>query len=406
MADPTWRGYNVDARRLQAAGPFLSLVPLFIFSLRLLICASMSNDDISSNIPIVSMQDLASQQIAERDRAAGGLREAFGRFGLVYIGDHGIGRPILDAYLESFGAFTQRPVADKQALARPDLWYQRGWTPPNTEKAVVAGGQPDFKECYFAAPEPLDEEARSQYPQVYADNIWPDDGGRLERGLLDMGHALHDVGRRLLRGCAHALGLKPYQFEQVLHGGPHVTRALRYLPLTSEQAGTEIVWGEEHTDFNLLTLLPGGRFYDPSGEPCAGPDETGGLYLRTRASAAHPQGQLVRGRAPEGCIIAQVGQQLEILTGGIFQATPHVIRAPLQPGYTRVSAAHFIHMHAHRVVYPLERFRTHETIAAYSPPVLAGTYGLKTLVDIGLAPIEALGRLGYRHYDRLVDARS
>jgi hypothetical protein len=33
--------------------------------------------------------------------------------------------------------------------------------------------------------------------------------------------------------------------------------------------------------------------------------------------------------------------------------------------------------------------------------VLAGTYGLKTLVDIGLAPQSALAKLGYRHYDRL-----
>ena len=38
---------------------------------------------------------------------------------------------------------------------------------------------------------------------------------------------------------------------------------------------------------------------------------------------------------------------------------------------------------------------------AYSPPVLAGTYGLKTLYDIGLTPKTALAQLGYRHYDRL-----
>jgi hypothetical protein len=37
----------------------------------------------------------------------------------------------------------------------------------------------------------------------------------------------------------------------------------------------------------------------------------------------------------------------------------------------------------------------------YAPPVLAGTYDIKTLVDIGLAPAGALDKLGYRHYDRL-----
>ena len=42
---------------------------------------------------------------------------------------------------------------------------------------------------------------------------------------------------------------------------------------------------------------------------------------------------------------------------------------------------------------------------AYGPPVLAGTYSIKTLVDIGLAPKSALEKLGYRHYDRLSSLR-
>jgi len=39
-------------------------------------------------------------------------------------------------------------------------------------------------------------------------------------------------------------------------------------------------------------------------------------------------------------------------------------------------------------------------------PVLAGTYALKTLVDIGLAPPRAIDALGYRHYDRLEAMRA
>jgi isopenicillin N synthase-like dioxygenase len=219
--------------------------------------------------------------------------------------------------------------------------------------------------------------------------------------MLSVGHQLHLVGLALLRGCAASLGLPPYRFEAFVDGGPHVTRALKYLPLTAAQLGTGILWGEEHTDFNLLTLLPGGRFLDPDGRRCGRPDDQAGLYLRTRPTAEHPRGQLVRGLPPEGCLVAQVGQELEILTGGRFLATPHVIRAPLTAGYTRVAMAHFIHVHAHQVLQPLEPFRTPEAITAYSPPVLAGTYGTKTLVDIGLAPPEALAQLGYRHYDRL-----
>ena len=42
---------------------------------------------------------------------------------------------------------------------------------------------------------------------------------------------------------------------------------------------------------------------------------------------------------------------------------------------------------------------------AYAPPVLAGNYAMKTLVDIGLAPEATLQRLGYRHYERLAKQR-
>jgi hypothetical protein len=114
---------------------------------------------------------------------------------------------------------------------------------------------------------------------------------------------------------------------------------------------------------------------------------------------------MVRGTAPAGCIVAQVGQQLEILTGGRFLATPHVITAPHTPGWSRLSAAHFVHLHSHQTVFPLPPFRTPEAVRAYAPPVLAGTYSIKTLVDIGLAPPSALGKLGYRHYDRLATIR-
>ena len=360
----------------------------------------MSNDQ-PLDIPIVDLADLRSHDADAVGRAVRALAAGFGRYGLVYVRSHGIDPAALDAFYDDFLGFTARDETEKRSLGGAAIWFQRGWTPPNTERAVVAGGQPDFKECYFAAPEPVDPVAASQYPEVYADNVWPRDAEDFTAGYLALGHQLHLIGLQLLRGCAHALGLAPYDLEALVYGGPHVTRALRDLALDADQVGGPILWGEEHTDFNLLTLLPGGRFLDPAGQRCPRPDAQCGLYLRTRASDEHPRGHMLQGTPPEGCIVAQVGQELEILTGGTFLATPHVIKAPLTPGYTRVALAHFVHVHAHRVLYPLEPFRDAATIAAYSPPVLAGTYGTKTLVDIGLAPPAALDQLGYRHYDRL-----
>jgi isopenicillin N synthase-like dioxygenase len=358
------------------------------------------------DIPVVDLEDLRSGESARKARAGAAITEAFGHFGLVYVKNHGVDAQNVDALFDGFLRLTALDEATKKPYGRPDIWFQRGWTPPNTEKAVVAGGQPDFKECWFAAPLPSDPEVAAMYPQIYAENIWPGahpgfDAADFRTRYMKMGLELQAAAEGLLRAAAIGLGLPDETFVATAQGGPHVTRLLHYLPLRADQVNTGILWGEEHTDFNLITILPGGRFYDADRKSCPRPDDSSGLYLRTRPSETEPKGDLVRGVAPAGCITAQVGQQLEILTGGAMLATPHVVTAPGVPGFSRASAAHFTHAESNQTLFPLPRFRTAESIAAYSPPVLAGTYSLKTLVDIGLAPKEAIDRLGYRQYDRL-----
>ncbi len=328
------------------------------------------------------------------------LVEALSRFGLVHVSGHGLDVELLEAFYRDFQAITARPLAEKSTWGGGEIWYQRGWTPPDTETAVIAGGQPDFKECYFVAPLEPDPVCKAEQPQLCADNVWPADAEDFRERYMALGELLHAVGLELLQACARGLELDAETFVARVEGGAHVTRALRYLPTTVKQLEEGFVWGEEHTDFNMLTLLPGGRFYNPAGLMCSNPDPDAGLYLRTRDNLQ------VRGTAPEGHITVQVGQQLEILTGGRLLATPHVITAPNAPGHTRCSMAHFVHLHHHRVVSPLPEFHDEDSVAAYAPPVLAGTYAVKTLVDIGLAPREALDRLGYRHYKRLEDQRS
>ncbi len=327
------------------------------------------------------------------------LVQSLAEFGLAHIAGHGISPDVLDEFYRQFLNILDRPTSEKSSWGGHEIWFQRGWTPPDTERAVVGGGQPDFKECFFAAPLELDPNCYFEHPEIYSENVWPKDATAYRDTYLGLGRALHRVGKSLLAAAARGLALPEDTFSALIDGGPHVTRALKYLPLTETQVDQNILWGEEHTDFNLLTLLPGGRFYRPSGEQIESPDPQSGLYLRARS------GRQIRGGAPPGCIVVQVGQQLEILTGGTLLATPHVVTAPKVPGVTRCSTAHFVHMHAHQMVRPLSHFATAESIRSYAPPVLAGTYGLKTLVDIGLAPRSALESLGYRHYGRLVQQR-
>ncbi len=353
------------------------------------------------DVPVVEHSDLTSADPAARRRAGDAVKRGFSELGLVYVQGAPIALPEVHALYDSFLQVLERPTAEKARWGGPDLWYQRGWTPPNTEVSVQGGGQPDFKECYFAAPEPLDAVAAAQWAEIMCPNVWPDGAADFARRMVDVGHALHGVGLGLLRAAEVALDLPPDTLRAPCTGAPHVTRLLKYLPLDAGQVAQRerVLWGEEHTDFNLLTLLPGGRFYrDGVGD--VRPRDGGGLYLRTHPTAEHPTGQKVPGRPPAGCIVAQVGQQFEILTGGAFHATPHGIVAPDEPGFVRTSVAHFVHVHPNTILTPHPSLRG-AAHGQYDPPVLAGTYATKTLVDIGLAPKAVLDRMGYRHYDRL-----
>ena len=354
-------------------------------------------------LPTVDLADLASAEPEKRAGAHAAILEGFGRYGLLYLRGHDV--PSTHELYDAFARFTARPEADKQPFNRADIWYQRGWTPPNTERAVVAGGQPDFKECWFSAPLPVDPESAAEFPEVCSENVWPSDAPRFEAMTMGFGSALHRAGMALLEGVACALSLDRDTFATRCEGAPHVFRLLKYLPLTAAQISAGVLWGEEHTDFNLLTLLPGGQFFSPSGEQAAAPDAESGLYLRTRPLPGHPRGLRVRPVAKPGSLVVQVGQELEILTGGRLLATPHEVTAPKTPGWSRFSAAHFIHLHPRAVLSPLPAFRTREAVRAYSPPTLAGTYSQKTLIDIGLAPASSIDSLGYRHYDRLAEQR-
>ncbi len=360
----------------------------------------------ANSIPSVDLADLITDDSTRLDRAASIIERGYANLGLVAIAGHGLDPDEVNAYYASFLQFTAMPDAQKATFNKPEIWYQRGWTPPNTEAAVVAGGQRDYKECWFAAPLPIDQVAASLYPELYAENIWPESIPEFQDRHMALGQQLHAVGQQLLRGCERALSLDHGTFQAYLEGAAHVTRALRYLPLEEEAIGSGVLWGEEHTDFNLLTVLAGGRFFNPNGKLSPRPDDKSGLYLRTRPSAEHPRGRMVVGRPPPGHIVSQVGQQLEILTGGTFLATPHVVKAPASTGWSRTSLAHFLHVHALKSLAPLPGFRTPEALANYRPPVLAGTYGIKTLVDISMAPARSLDKLGYRHYDRLAGIRA
>ena len=218
------------------------------------------------------------------------------------------------------------------------------------------------------------------------------------------GLALHVAGLKLLRGAALALGLSEDTLRRAVRERPARVRACcTTCRSRAEQMNTGILWGEEHTDFNLLTLLPGWALPRPRGQGrAARPTTRAGLYLRTRADARAPRRAAgARHARRPAASSRRWASSWRSSAAAPSSRRPHVITAPRHARLARsVRRALRAPAHQHGAL-PAPALRTAEAVRAYAPPVLAGTYAIKTLVDIGLAPPSALDQLGYRHYDRL-----
>ena len=80
------------------------------------------------------------------------------------------------------------------------------------------------------------------HPELYAPNVWPENDDEFREVYMEMGRLCHAVGETLLQGVAQSYNLEDSAtFTKLVHGAPHVFRALRYLPLTTPSTSSSFV---------------------------------------------------------------------------------------------------------------------------------------------------------------------
>lgn len=90
-------------------------------------------------------------------------------------------------------------------------------------------------------------------------------------------------------------------------------------------------WCGWHLDHGALTGLTSAMYMDASGREISTPDPRAGLYIRSRGGA------LVRAGIPADCLAFQLGQQMQVATGGALRATWHCVQAAQGPGAAGVA---------------------------------------------------------------------
>jgi isopenicillin N synthase-like dioxygenase len=122
---------------------------------------------------------------------------------------------------------------------------------------------------------------------------------------------------------------KNFLFEAMRKTEKVKGRLLYYYPLDEKcvdsAAAKEDSWIGWHNDSGFLTSLAGDLYVDDdTGQylDASEVDPEAGLYVADRS------GESIQVTIPQDCLAVQIGECLQILTGGVVVATPHCVRGP------------------------------------------------------------------------------
>jgi isopenicillin N synthase-like dioxygenase len=234
----------------------------------------------------------------------------------------------------------------EEHLTDASTLYNAGWS-HGKEKL---GDKPDWaKGSFYFNPltdQPGSEQDRAKYPVSYPCNLWPDRIPGFEENAKRLGTLMKDVVVHLAKHLdAFALEKNPEYPANSLFNAMESTekakgRLLYYFPLPQDESPSEDSWIGWHNDSGFLTALAGDMYVnDETGEEIPPPDPDAGLYVVDR------QDNVVHVSIPEDCMAVQMGECVQILTGGTVVATPHCVRGAKSSGnlpVARISLPCFI----------------------------------------------------------------
>eukprot|EP00986_Skeletonema_menzelii_P010261 scaffold4987_cov135-Skeletonema_menzelii.AAC.1 len=306
----------------------------------------MSSLSTSSHLVIVDYEDIADASkdlTAELECAFGGrlssttnnISDAASPLGIIAIRNIPNFVEAKNAFLPMAHALAHLKPQCYQALEDPTSFYNTGWS-HGKEKL---GDEPDYaKASYYFNPLtdlPGTQDEREKYPASYPCNKWPNEDDlpqlkHFKQSAQKLGKIMHQTVAHVAKhidvmAAKKVVGYrKDLLFDAMQHTEKAKGRLLYYYPIDKDEA-KEDNWIGWHNDSGFLTSLAGDLFLDDeTGKPIS-PDQVdpqAGLYVTNRS------GESIHVKIPDDCMAVQIGECVQILTGGVVVATPHCVRGP------------------------------------------------------------------------------
>ena len=310
-------------------------------------------------IPVVDLADFLSGDQKRKQKFVNELGRAYEEIGFVAVKNHGIPDDLIAALYKHVQQFFAMPSNVKKQYEVPGLAGQRGYTSFGKEHAKGSDA-PDLKEFFQYGQIVEDgDPIKSEYP----DNVKITEVPEFNSTVKKAYRAFEKSGKALLQAIALYLGLDEHYFDDHIHNGNSILRAIHYPPITSEPKSA--IRAEQHEDINLITLLVGAS--------------ADGLQVLTK------QNEWIGVTSLPEQIVVNVGDMLQRLTNNKLKSTTHrVVNPPREFWHTsRFSIPFFLHPKSEMDLTCLQSCVDARHPKAYEDAT-AGEYLDERLREIGL----------------------
>jgi isopenicillin N synthase-like dioxygenase len=310
-------------------------------------------------IPVVNLADFLSGDASLKQQFVQQLGKAYEEVGFVAVKNHGIPDELIKGMYQQVQEFFSLSAEKKKKYEIPELAGQRGYTSFGKEHAKGSDA-PDLKEFYQHGQTVIgDVPEKAEYP----DNVQIDEVPGFTDTFNQAYRAFETSGKALLQAIAIYLGLDEHYFDEHIHNGNSILRAIHYPPIQEEPKSA--IRAEQHEDINLITLLVGAS--------------ADGLQILTK------QNEWVAVTSLPEQIVVNVGDMLQRLTNNKLRSTTHrVVNPPRELwGTSRYSIPFFLHPKSKMSLACLDSCVDANHPKAY-PDATAGEYLDERLREIGL----------------------
>src|SRR3954469_1663055 len=257
-------------------------------------------------LPLVDISRFRSPDPAVREAFLADLRSAAHDVGFFYVSGHGIPPEVTSGVLEAAREFFALPLEQRLEIENVNSPHFRGYSRVGTERTAGAADQRDQLDIGPERPavDPLPADKPSLAP--VGPNQRRAAAPSLEPAVRNWLDEANRVSREVLRALAAALGQPDSYFDEWFDDEAHLhVKVVRY-------PGREQVESDQgvgaHKDYGYLAFLL--------------QDDLGGLQVEAK------DGAWIDATPIPGAFVFNIGELLEIATGGYLRATRHRVVSP------------------------------------------------------------------------------